>query len=143
MGNCYCTSSNTTAMVVDTSGNVHRIKLPLNSGELMIEQIGHVITPADVLQRTRRISPLGADEELLPGKLYLLVPASRVHSKASPSEIAKTHIKNHKSLKMAAEHGEDKITPVGVGVGLGYQGKRRWNPVLDPIMESSRESNYS
>ncbi|MED6138280.1 hypothetical protein PIB30_072755 [Stylosanthes scabra] len=157
MGNCACICTvksrmerrrTATAMVVDTSGNVNNIKLPLNCGELMIDQIGHVITPAEVLQKTRRILPLGADDELLPGKLYLLVPASRVNSKASASEMAKTHIKKHnKTANMAKvspskltwdhqpEHGKDQISPLPVG----YQGKRRWCPVLDPIFESSTE----
>ncbi|MED6139634.1 hypothetical protein PIB30_085696 [Stylosanthes scabra] len=156
MGNCCCISTTVkrTAMVVDTSGNVNNIKLPLNCGELMIDQIGHVITPAEVLQKTRRILPLGADEELLPGKVYLLIPASRVNSKASASEMAKTHIKKHKTANMAKvspskltwdqqpEQPKDQISPLPLNFTVGYQGKRRWCPVLDPIFESSTEFKH-
>ncbi|MCI47646.1 hypothetical protein A2U01_0068888, partial [Trifolium medium] len=59
----------------------------MKSAELMIELIGHVITPAVELLRTQRITALRADEELIAGKVYLVVPVSRVNSKASEFEI--------------------------------------------------------
>lgn len=146
-----------TAMVVDTSGNIREVKLPVKSGELMIEEIGHVITPADELRRTRRVSALAADEELVAGKVYLLVPASRVHSKASALEMAiaeeeeecgqwtkKTSANMAKvspspvsKLRDEWDDGENEVGILPVCPRMGNQ--RRWNPALDPILESSRE----
>ena len=40
------------------------------------------------LLKTRRITALRADEELVAGKFYLLVPVSRINCKASEFEIA-------------------------------------------------------
>ncbi|KAK7259235.1 hypothetical protein RIF29_24836 [Crotalaria pallida] len=77
-----------TAVVLDTNGNIREMKLPMKSGELMIEEIGHVITEVDELRKTRRITALRADEELVAGKVYLLVPVSRTRSKASEFEMA-------------------------------------------------------
>lgn len=126
-----------TATLLDTCGNVRQIKLPMKSAELMIELIGHVITPAEVLLKTRRITALRADEELVAGKVYLLVPVSRVDSKASEFEIAiaERGCGKRKGNKTAKVSPVSKLTENDGGVCFVRQ--RRWNPVLDPIFESS------
>ncbi|RZB49088.1 hypothetical protein D0Y65_052191 [Glycine soja] len=75
-------------MLLDSDENPREIKLPATSGELMIQEFGHVITPVDELRRTGRVSALLADEELVAGKVYLLLPVNRVNSKASEFEMA-------------------------------------------------------
>lgn len=126
-----------TATLLDTCGNARQIKLPMKSAELMIELIGHVITPAEVLLKTRRITALRADEELVAGKVYLLVPVSRVDSKASEFEIAiaERGSGKRKGNKTAKVSPVSKLTENDGGVCFVRQ--RRWNPVLDPIFESS------
>ncbi|KAJ1412570.1 hypothetical protein SESBI_20298 [Sesbania bispinosa] len=154
MGNassCYCVSNDSvsivtlkkrvkgskTAMLVDTAGKIREIKLPVKAAELMIEEIGHVITPVEELRRTRRISALRADEELVAGKVYLLVPASRVNSKASKFEMAIAEKEcgqrrgNSKTAKVSPSK-EREVRVIPVCPRLGNQ--RRWNPVLDPIL---------
>jgi hypothetical protein len=131
------TKKNKTATLLDTSGNIQEIKLPMKSAELMIELIGHVITPAEDLLRTRRITALRADEELVAGKVYLAVPVSRVNSKATEFEIAMAEEgrgkrKVNKTAKVSAV---SKLTENDGGVYCVRQ--RRWNPVLDPIFESA------
>ena len=149
-----------TAMLLDIRGNIREIKVPVKSAELMIQELGHVITPVEELRRTRRILALPADEELVAGKVYLLVPASRVHSKASEFEMAiaeqwGTCEKSDRRKKRSGNKA--KVSPVsglgekngeievssfqGILVGipchqLGIQHGRRWNPVLEPIVES-------
>ncbi|KAL2345469.1 hypothetical protein Fmac_006754 [Flemingia macrophylla] len=80
--------STKTAILLDSRGNTRETKLPAKSGELMIEEFGHVITPVDEIRRTGRVSALHADEELVAGKVYLLLPVNRLHSKASVTEMA-------------------------------------------------------
>ena len=159
MGNTCCSfgfiKRSKRAVLLDTTGNIREIKLPVKSAELMIEEPGQVIAPVDELRLTRRISALPADEELQAGKVYLLIPASRVHSKASPYEMAITEEwdcgkkkkprrnSNKVSLVSAVSEGEDggdlfavKITGIPCCQRLGNQCQRRWNPVLEPILES-------
>jgi hypothetical protein len=109
----------------------------MKSAELMIELIGHVITPAEDLLRTRRITALRADEELVAGKVYLVVPVSRVNSKASEFEIAMAEEGSgkRKENKTAKVSPVLKLTENDGGVHCVRQ--RRWNPVLDPIFESA------
>lgn len=126
-----------TATLLDTCGTVRVIKLPMKSAELMIELLGHVITPVEVLLRTRRITALRADEELVAGKVYLLVPASKLNCKASEFEIeiAERGSGRRKGSKTAKVSPVSKLTESDGGVYCVRQ--RRWNPVLDPIFESS------
>ncbi|KAK2418801.1 hypothetical protein P8452_62916 [Trifolium repens] len=132
-------SKKKTATLLDTYGNIREIKLPMKSAELMIELIGHVITPAEDLLRTRRITALRADEELVAGKVYLVVPVSRVNSKASEFEIAVADQKKgsgkRKGSKTAKVSPVSKLTENDGGVYCVRQ--KRWNPVLDPILESA------
>ncbi|TKY61726.1 hypothetical protein E2542_SST11577 [Spatholobus suberectus] len=144
-----------TATLVDTGGNTREIKLPAKSGELMIEEFGHVITPVDELRRTRRVSALLADEELVAGKVYLLLPVNRVHSKASKFEMAiaekqSGQTKRTRGSNMAKvspslisrsteRDGENKVTIFPVCPRLGNPS--RWCPVLDPIYESPSTLN--
>lgn len=129
-----------TTILLDTEGNNREIKVPVKSAELMIEAIGHVITPAEELRRTRRITALRAEEELVAGKVYLLVPASRVNSKASEFEmaIAEKESGKRRGNKTAKVFPTpvSRLTENDVGV-FPVRHQRRWNPVLDPIFESS------
>ncbi|XP_004494418.1 uncharacterized protein [Cicer arietinum] len=132
-----------TATLFDTNGNIREINLPVKSAELMIELIGHVITPADEIRRTRRITPLGADKELLAGKVYLLAPVSRVNSKASEFEILIAEKGSGKGRrdKTAKVSPSPKLTATEDSVNVVCQiprvrNQRRWNPVLEPIFES-------
>lgn len=141
-----------TAMLLDTDrSTIREIKLPVKSAELMIEAIGHVITPIEVLRRTRRITALRADEELVNGNIYLLVPVSRINSKASEFEIAiaeqlSSKRKGIKTAKVSPSvsrlpeiDGENEVVnfPVCPTSSQRVGNQRQWNPVLDPISESS------
>ena len=140
-----------TAMLLDSDGNTREIKLPIKSGELMIEEFGHVVTPVDELRRTGRVSALLADEELVAGKVYLLLPVNRVNSKASEFEMAiaekqSGHTKSKRGNNMAKvspslisrsnERDEENQVTVSVfPVCPRFGNQVRWNPVLDPIVE--------
>ncbi|KAI4301490.1 hypothetical protein L6164_034765 [Bauhinia variegata] len=135
------------------------VNLPLKSAELMIDEPGHVITPVDELRRTQRISALGADEELRPGKAYMVVPASRLHSKVSPFEMGITEEwasceNNNKKRRNKPSGNVSKVSPSPtdeINVSRGnvtvtgtrthscsrrLPNQRRWSPVLDTVFES-------
>ncbi|KAK7269619.1 hypothetical protein RIF29_22352 [Crotalaria pallida] len=170
--------ANKTATLLDTQGKIREIKLPVRSGELMIEELGHVIVPVEELRLTKRVSALPAVEELVAGKVYLLVPVSRVHTKATQLEMAivekwcncekKNKKKKSSSGKRKKASGINmaKVSPVSKngelllleGSNFIISGKlsggassssssscdqlrrqARWNPVLEPILESSKD----
>lgn len=120
-----------TAMLLDSDGNTREIKLPIKSGELMIEEFGHVVTPVDEIRRTGRVSALLADEELVAGKVYLLLPVNRVNSKASEFEMALAE-KQSGHTKRTRGNNMAKVSP---SVCPRFGNQVRWNPVLDPIFE--------
>ncbi|KAK7278187.1 hypothetical protein RJT34_23212 [Clitoria ternatea] len=108
----------------------------------MIQELGHVITSVDDLRRTRRISAL-------PGRVYLLVPASKVHRKASEFETGiaeqwgeRKKKSGNKVLPLSGSDGDIEVCSFqekGKIVGMSchqLRMQRRWNPVLHPILES-------
>ncbi|KAG2693348.1 hypothetical protein I3760_08G092000 [Carya illinoinensis] len=79
MGNytsCYFPgpSNSETAKLFDSHGNLQRLKLPLTAAELMLDHHGHAIASVEDLRRTRLISGMRADDELLAGKVYFWYP---------------------------------------------------------------------
>lgn len=147
-----------TAKLIDFNGTIQRVKVPITAAELMLEQPGHFISPAEDLRRTLRYSALKADEELSAGKLYMLVPTSRLHSKASVAEMAvlesacqkrRPKRRSAKVLPAAAEVvcddeeeereggfgllGENDTGVPGCRLGVNYN--RQWRPALEPICE--------
>lgn len=156
----FLKSSGRTAVLLDTRSSIRKIQVPVKAAEIMIEVPGHVITPVDELRRTRRISALAADEDLVGGKAYMLVAATRLHSKATQYEMGITEEWDCQGKKNKNKSGERqrkkgvtvsgnmaKVKPIGSKQEeqnelrvlpiqcqrLGIQGP--WNPVLDPIME--------
>ncbi|KAB5552219.1 hypothetical protein DKX38_009530 [Salix brachista] len=77
-----------TARLINSQGNLRQVSLPVKAAELMIEEPGHVISLVDELKQRSRTIAMRADEELLPGKVYLSVPLSKVNCKISAPELA-------------------------------------------------------
>ncbi|PON61692.1 hypothetical protein PanWU01x14_143510 [Parasponia andersonii] len=150
--------SDPTAKLFDAHGNLlRRVKLPLKAAELMLEEDpGHVISPADELNRTGRFCAMRAEDELMARKSYLLVPLCKVNRKVSDSDMAiiksttsKKKSKNSSKVSpaMAAEEPrgeaeesvinafEQSIATTGFGFGrtMGYS--KGWKPALEPISE--------
>ncbi|KAI7989500.1 hypothetical protein LOK49_LG13G01523 [Camellia lanceoleosa] len=87
----------------------------------MLDEPGHVVSPAIQIRRTRRIPAMKADEELSPAKVYLLVPASRINSVVSESEMARIDSacekrrpkrRSSKVLPTETEGSSDKVEEV-------------------------------
>ncbi|XVF32876.1 hypothetical protein REPUB_Repub17cG0120700 [Reevesia pubescens] len=144
------------AKVIDAKGSLRKVKLPVKAAELMLEEPGHIISPVEDLKRTRRVAAMRADDELLVGKVYVLVPIRRVHCKVTDADmtIIEAACSGKKRRKSGAkvlpdvteelrEEEESQVEVLGEncmkGTSVpGYRlGKnyRTWTPVLEPISE--------
>ncbi|KAG5563185.1 hypothetical protein RHGRI_005816 [Rhododendron griersonianum] len=54
-------------------------KVPITATEIMLDEPRHVVSLVQLIQKTGRIPVMKADEELLVGEVYLVVPANRAH----------------------------------------------------------------
>jgi hypothetical protein len=143
-----------TATLIDARGNLLKIKVPITAAEIMLDEPGHVVSPALLIRNTRRIPVMKADEELSAGEVYLIVPASRARSQVSESEMAlidsacekrrrRPNRRNSKVLPAMTESSGDEVDGTvvilkGNITGLsGHQltSRRTWKPALDPITE--------
>lgn len=146
--------SSNKAKLIDGKGNLRRVNIPIKAAEVMLEEPGHVITPVDDLQRNQRISAMRADDELLVGKVYLLVPVCRVNRRVTREEIAiiENACDKNKSLKRRKRSGakvlpsvneearqekeDDQVTVLGGKDSCYRHGThRQWIPVLESISE--------
>lgn len=149
------------AKVIDPQGNLRKIKLPAKAAELMLEEPGYIISPVEDLKRTRRVAAVRADDELLVGKVYVLVPVGRVHCRVTDTDMAiieaacggkKRRKIGAKVLPDVRDHDqeclrkEELVSEVEVlreklcmkGIPFpGYKlaNYRPWTPVLEPISE--------
>ncbi|KAJ6993084.1 hypothetical protein D5086_012678 [Populus alba] len=146
------------AKLINSQGNLRQVTLPVKAAELMLEEPGHVIAPVDELKQRSRTIAMRADDELLPGKVYLSVPLGKVNCKISASELeiiestiaacAKRSSKKRSGAKvlpdMAVDLREEKGSESGVKVLEGNDTSstsyrlvnyRQWTLALEPILE--------
>ncbi|GKU86998.1 hypothetical protein SLEP1_g1461 [Rubroshorea leprosula] len=106
------------ARVIDAEGNLRRVKLPAKAGELMVEEPGHVVSMVDQLRVTRRVSAVRADDELLAGKVYMLVPICRVNCRVTEAEMERIEAacseKKRKEMSRKKRRG-GKVSPAVTG----------------------------
>ncbi|KAF9665319.1 hypothetical protein SADUNF_Sadunf16G0110400 [Salix dunnii] len=146
-----------TAKLMDSQGKLRQVSLPVKAAELMLEEPGHAICPLHELKQRNRLIAIPADDELLPGKVYLLVTLSKVNCKVSASELAimestiaacaKKSSKKRNGAKvlpdMAVELEEGSKGEVSVfegndlpsSTGCRLVNYRQWTPALEPISE--------
>ncbi|KAL2556506.1 uncharacterized protein Fot_01245 [Forsythia ovata] len=144
MGNftSCCFVESQTAKIIDLHGNIRIVEIPLTAADLMLEEPGHVVSPAVEISRSNsRFSAMKADEQLTAGKVYVLIPVCRVRSKVSESEMAvinagdkkKAKRRDSKVLPVVTESsGEEIYTPVKL---IPNQRLSPWKPALEPISE--------
>ncbi|XVF72726.1 hypothetical protein PTKIN_Ptkin12aG0143400 [Pterospermum kingtungense] len=162
MGNCTSScfvqgsGKRKLARVIDAQGNLKKVKLPAKAAELMLEEPGHIISPVDDLKRTRRVAAMRADDELVVGKIYVLVPIGRVHCKVTDIDMAiiEAACSGKRRRRIGAkvlpdvtaeELRKEEVSQVKVlretcmkGAHVpGYRlaNYRPWTPVLEPISE--------
>ncbi|KAI3749177.1 hypothetical protein L2E82_19784 [Cichorium intybus] len=152
MGNfnsCFCVQLQK-ATLIDVQGNLRHVKVPITAAEMMLlEEPGHLISPMlDDLRSNFRLSALRADDLLTNGKLYMLIPAGRLNSFITESELEMIRSgckSNRKIKKQMKRRRSSKVLPQNeVGDGTvdesGCRGQRMssspmWKPVLEPIYE--------
>ncbi|BAT98802.1 hypothetical protein LR48_Vigan06g149800 [Vigna angularis] len=74
--------------VIFPTGEVKQYKEQVNVAELMIECPTNFLTNSKSLHIGRRFSPLGADEELEFGNLYIFFPMRRLNSVVTAADVA-------------------------------------------------------
>lgn len=145
-----------TAKLFDTHGNLRQVKVPVSAAELMLEEPGYVVSRVDDLRCTRRIPAMRADDVLLAGKAYLLMPVNRVHCLVSETEMALIDVASKKKKKSSKRRGGSRVLPAGnegatenlevqgsvLGggdgdgdMGVGGRHRRPWSPALETISE--------
>lgn len=130
-----------TSKLIDFQGSLRHVNIPITVAELMLEHPDSFISPAEDLRRTLYFPTMKDDEELVPGKLYVLVPTTRLHSKASESEIGVlvSACRNRRSKRPSA-----KVLPTVVAEEKGESSgglndcrlENKWRPSLEPIYEA-------
>ncbi|KAI3414392.1 uncharacterized protein J3R85_016392 [Psidium guajava] len=145
------------SVLLDPDGKLWRLRAPVKAAEVMLEASGRIVAPVDEIWRRRRIVAMHADDELVPGKTYLVVLASRMNGKVDEAELMaiesmfrmkrnnnRKRMKKSKggTLYMAISEGEKNGGGAGGGGGgfqpqLNSYSRRQWNPVLEPILEDN------
>ncbi|CAO2826624.1 unnamed protein product [Amaranthus hypochondriacus] len=145
-------NTNHVAKLVNSHGQVKLIELPITTAELMVENPGYAIVSVEELRRTHRIPAMSADNRLLGGKIYLLVPFDKVNSRLTDLQLAALEnlICSYCDETVGRRaRGGSKVSPVLGFTGesrleglvkINYLGGKRsfckvWEPVLEPIAE--------
>lgn len=149
MGNissCFTTQPNTAKLIDLHRETVRVFGLPTTAAELMLEEPGRVVSPANDLRRDRRFSAMKADDILAGGGVYILIPISRVNGKVSESEMAALESFcgqripkrcSSKVLPVVAEVCDEPARLLGEETDIGRLNDRvkHWKPALEPIYE--------
>ncbi|KAL3648103.1 hypothetical protein CASFOL_009071 [Castilleja foliolosa] len=132
-------SQSKSAKLIDLRRNtLRRIDITLTAAELMLEEPGHVISPAS----GNRLAAVKADECLIGGTVYVSIPICRVNGKLSESEMEiigsicgkrKVKRRSSKVIPVVPEIcGDDEINSLGK---VNQYRIRQWKPTLEPIYE--------
>lgn len=147
---CFSVKSTQTAKILDSDGGlIGKVRIPVKAAELMLERPGHVISPVEEIRRTRRISALKADDELVGGKIYVLVAVGRIGSKVSMGELENFELvcknrakKNSSKVLPATAAAAAEEEDIGGGISTDsdqlscvHGNYKRWNPNLESISE--------
>ncbi|KAJ0878414.1 hypothetical protein HanRHA438_Chr10g0439531 [Helianthus annuus] len=140
------------AKLIDCDGNLRHIKVPITAAEIMLlEQPGHLVSPVvDDLESVFRLSALRADQVLSNGKLYFLIPVSRLNSFVTEAELVMLRsgcgkVKRVKQRRRAKVLPEEKtgeslgeilgISEESFSTGQSVCRSPMWKPVLEQIYE--------
>nr|GFB31924.1 hypothetical protein [Tanacetum cinerariifolium] len=119
---------------------------------MLLEEPGHLVSQVveNDLVSCFRLCALRADEELMSGKLYLLIPVGRLNSFVSETEheMLRSCCKSVKKVKrrnnskvLPREENDCEASGDGMNSSLeGFTSQRlgsspMWKPVLEPIYE--------
>ncbi|OWM68062.1 uncharacterized protein LOC116200499 [Punica granatum] len=93
--------------VVFPGGEIRQFREPVSAAELMLDCPGFFLANSRSLHVGRRFSPLGADEELELGNVYIMFPMKRANSVIMAVDMA--------AVFMASSSVSKKITGARVG----------------------------
>lgn len=125
MGNSTCKPQ--TAKIMDSNGNIRRIRLPSLVSDLMNEFPKHVISKGEDLVLFKRVKNLLWDEELVTGEFYLLIRIEYVGVRVSDRQASVIE----EVMRRERRGKKAKLDPVSVQV----KRTRQWEPLLYTIAE--------
>ncbi|KAK4763462.1 hypothetical protein SAY87_012900 [Trapa incisa] len=114
-------STRSASRVVFPCGEIRQFRGPVSAAEIMLECPGFFLANTRSLHMGRRFSPLGADEELQLGNLYVMFPIMRASSVVMAADMAVVFMSSTSASKRisAAKVGhipdEAAATPNGRG----------------------------
>ncbi|KAG6432711.1 hypothetical protein SASPL_104296 [Salvia splendens] len=146
---CSCiTAQPNTAKLIDLHrGTLRLLPLPTTAADLMLEQPGRLVSPVSHLRRDRRFSAIKADDILVGGGIYVLIPVSRVNGRVADSEMAaiesfcsgrRSKRRSSRVLPVVADQeGCDRVLGEAESEVIGRRNHRvkQWKPALEPIHE--------
>ncbi|KAM7274752.1 hypothetical protein ACFE04_016618 [Oxalis oulophora] len=136
-GSSSCTGSRT-AKLIDKHGKISNIKVPISVMEIMMNEPGYIVCAMDVILRTRWITGLNPNSEVLHSNLYVLVHASRANTMATDSEllgVATVYSRFKKRLISSSSDAKFEGFKVNKFEGHGMFKRSKWRPALEPIHE--------
>ncbi|KAG6436032.1 hypothetical protein SASPL_100913 [Salvia splendens] len=142
MGNissCITAQPDTAKLIDLHRGTLRLLALPTTAADLMLEEPGRLVS----LVRDRRFSAIKADEILVGGGVYVLIPVSRMNGRVADSEMAAIvsfcsgRRLKRRSSKVVAEEGCDRVLGEAESDVNGRRNHRvkQWKPALEPIHE--------
>ncbi|XP_047952444.1 uncharacterized protein LOC125198022 [Salvia hispanica] len=143
MGNissCITAQPNTAKLIDLQRGTVRLLALPTTAADLMLEEPGRLVSPISELRRDRRFSAIKADENLIGGGVYVVIPVSRVNGRVADSEMeaiewfCSGRRSKRRSSRVLPEEGCDRVV-LGEEIGRGNHRVKQWKPALEPIHE--------
>ncbi|XXG83800.1 hypothetical protein AAC387_Pa10g1475 [Persea americana] len=141
--------------VLFMDGTVEEYTRPVNAGELMLENPRNFVCDASDLKVGHRIPGLTAYEDLLPRRLYLLLPTDMIYSVLTSKDMHSLSHKASRALKPRGPKNIARIFPVFSELCIFHlqikpsieqmmnptknerlSKQRSWRPALDTIIES-------
>ncbi|KAK7348967.1 hypothetical protein VNO80_23768 [Phaseolus coccineus] len=125
--------------VIFPTGEVKQYKEQVNVAELMMECPTNFLTNSNSLHIGRRFSPLGADQELECGNLYIFFPMRRLNSVVTAADVAALFMAANVTAKrlsgtkdlISCDHSVDGVAVKDLtscestyGVGVNYEVSR-------------------
>ncbi|KAK4777057.1 hypothetical protein SAY86_005745 [Trapa natans] len=168
MGNftsCSCSSASTRALgsasakVLDPSRDLRKLNsLPARAAELMLEYPGHLVVSLDQAGQAGRFIALRADDELMAGKAYMMVPCNRANARVVQAEMAAIR-SAFRGRRHVQKTGRGTLVPIVVeekddnkggddvdnkekqqqhqeSVSCYNRNHKPWSPLLEPIFEN-------
>ncbi|XP_050217408.1 uncharacterized protein LOC126668245 [Mercurialis annua] len=116
--NKYSKSSSSTTKVIFPTGEIKKINQPTKAAELMMETPNYFITDSKIMRIGKRFCPLNADDDLLKGNIYVMIPMHKKNYVVCASDLGSLFMIADSTVKKGSGGGI-KVQPGGGTVAVG------------------------